>query len=77
MSYGFLTESDIFYNYKVLCRGIQIAGGDGTLTLSMIELKGEDVITAVKARIMIVLKKDNPSLVSRDVKIEIVSLNRI
>lgn len=77
MSYGFLTESDIFYSYKVLCSGMQVAGGDGTLTCQMEDRTGKDILHAVKVNIMIALTKDSPSLAGRDVKIEITSLNRI
>ena len=77
MSYGFLTDCDIFYSYKVLCGEMQVAGGDGTLTCQMEDRKGKDILQAVKVNIMIALTKDNPSLASRDVKIEIISLNRI
>ena len=77
MSYGFLTESDVFYSYKVLCGGMQIAGGDGTLTCQTEYSKGKDIAAAVKAHIMIALAKDKPSLVRRDMKIEVTSLNRI
>ena len=77
MSYGFLTENDVFYSYRVLCQGRLIASGDGTMAFSGRHNTASSISDIVKDGVRKSVVKDIPSLAGKDLVVEIISMNRI
>ena len=77
MNYGFLTKSDIFYSYRIFCQGVLIACGDGSLTCNEGLRTASAIAATAKDGIKDSVIKDKPSLVGKDLVIDIISLNRI
>ena len=77
MNYGFLTERGIFYAYRIVVQGQQVATGDGTCEVTIGSGGLSEVVGRIKSLIKDSAAVDLPRLNSESLGVDIISLNRI